>query len=235
MPDTEDVIKKRGLFVCIDGGDGSGKTEQAARMVQRITADISSAVSVSFPDYDSPTGKVIDALLHGTYGDPLAFPPQVMSLYFAADRLARADALKAHLNAGVHVIANRYKAANDGHQGSKIADRAQLLRFFDWGNRLEFDLNGIPKPDINIILSVPVGVSLRLLAERAAKTGKPTDGHEGRAHLEAAQRTYAALAETSPDCVIVDCSTPDGQDILPINEIHERIWAIVRPLFNGQD
>jgi len=56
----------RGAFIVIEGLDKSGKSTQAARLLERIqstTADTNEAVLLKFPDRATAIGKMIDAYL----------------------------------------------------------------------------------------------------------------------------------------------------------------------------
>lgn len=220
-------------LIGIDGPDGSGKKTQTDLLVERTTREIRPATSWELPDYPSWTGKIIRNTLDGMYGDPDALDPYVASMLFAADRLRIAPTIRAALAEGKHGFLNRWKFANDGHQGGKIDDPVARKAFWEWGDRLEFDVNRIPRPVLSIYLCVPIDVSLRLLEARAKESGKPMDGHENRKHLEGAIRSYTQLASTYDDFVLVDCGTPDGQDILPKEVIHEMVWAVVKPLLTA--
>lgn len=225
------TTKPQGKFLVIDGGDGSGKTVQTELLIARIRAEIGTVQDISFPRYDTPTGKKIREYLDGLYGDPATINAKVASILYANDRLAAASELSNWLALGTHVVANRYVAANMGHQGSKIESEAARRAFYEWEEELEYEKNGIPRPDLNVILHVPVSVSLALIAQRAAATGASVDGHENRAHLEAAERTYLEIAASFPGFALVECATPDGQGILSKEEIHERVWAAVQNVF----
>ncbi|MEY4722985.1 MAG: hypothetical protein RLZZ324_498, partial [Candidatus Parcubacteria bacterium] len=146
----------------------------------------------------------------------------------AKDRLATRTALKAWLEHGMHVFANRYVPANQGHQGSKIADPAERATFWAWEDALEYGTNGLPRPAVTVILHVPVDISLQLIERR----GLMKDGHETRAHLELAEKAYLELAQTSPEFTVVECA-PGGnrlEDLLSMDAIHELVWVKVKPL-----
>lgn len=219
-------VDKKGCLIVIDGGDGSGKTVQSELLVERLRKESEDVHTISFPRYETPTGKVVKDYLKGKWGDPTKVPAREASMLYAYDRQAahREGAFDA-LDQGVHMVANRYVASNMGHQGSKLANPDSRKNFFAWNDKLEHEFLGIPRPDINVILHVPPEVSMRLIAER----GEETDGHENLEHLKQAEATYLELARTFPGFVLIECVDDDG-NLRSREDIHELIWPHVERL-----
>jgi dTMP kinase len=212
-----------GKFFGLDGGDCSGKTEQAKLLVERIGRETGRPTgALSYPRYETLTGKVVKAYLDGAFGTPTKLDARQASMLYATDRWASfKEGDFACLKRGEHLVTNRYVTANMGHQGSKIDDPAERAAFFAWADDLEHVFYGIPRPDLNIILHVPAEVSMRLLASR----GNVPDGHENIEHLRRAEATYLELAHTLPNCALIEC-VKDGE-LLSIPEVHELVWAEV--------
>lgn len=219
----------RGKLIVIDGGDATGKTEQTRLLVERMKKEGRPVETVSFPRYDTPTGRVVKAYLDGAYGDPLQVEPQHASMLYAVDRWAalRTGAFDG-LTRGVHLVANRYVASNMGHQGAKFHDAEARMAFFRWNDEMEHDDLDLPRPDLNVILHMPAEVSMRLLAGR----GNVPDGHENLEHLKRAEATYLEIARSYPNCVLVECMRPGAppavEGLLPPEDIHELVWEQVR-------
>lgn len=212
----------RGKFFVIDGGDGSGKTEQSKLLVERLRKEAGPTTTLSFPRYETLTGKVVKAYLDGAYGDPMRVEPQHASMLYAVDRwAAMRDGAFDGLMRGEHVVANRYVASNMGHQGSKFHDAEARMAFFRWNDGVEHGDLDLPRPDLNVILHVPAEVSMRLIAVR----GNAADGHENLAHLKRAEATYLEIARSFPNFALIEC-VKDGE-LLSIPEVHELVWAEV--------
>jgi len=221
---------KNGKLIVIDGMDGSGKTEQTRLLIERMAREGIAVEQISFPRYGKKSCGPVEEYLSGKWGSPEAVGPYRASVFYAVDRWAAfREGDLSPLELGVHMIANRYVASNKGHQGSKIADPAERLAFFQWNDELEHGVFGIPRPDLNVILHVPAEVSLKLLAKR----GRPPDAHENLEHLKAAEATYLEIARTLQGFALIECATPDGKDILPLEDIHEMVWSAVRPLLRA--
>ncbi|HTM67876.1 MAG TPA: thymidylate kinase [Candidatus Binatia bacterium] len=213
-----------GRFLVIDGMDGSGKTEQTRMLVERMKKERLPVETVSFPRYETDSGKVVKAYLNGAFGSPEEVGAKRASVLYAVDRYAASADMRRQLEAGTNLVANRYVASNMGHQGSKERREIERMAFYRWNDELEFGLFAIPRPDLNVILHVPVDVSLSLIEKR----GEAKDLHENRAHLEAAEATYLEIARTFPGFALIEC-VEDGR-LLSIPEVHEKVWAAVAPI-----
>lgn len=223
-----------GVFVVIDGTDGSGKGTQTTRLERRLRAEGRDVVLVDFPRYGTPAAHFVERYLRGEYGALADVDAYRASLFYALDRFDASFEIRAALARGAVVISNRYVSANKGHQMAKIADAAERERFLAWLNDLEYGLLGIPKPDLTILLHVPADVGFALVArkdERAYLSGRMRDIHEDdREHLRAAEAAYLSLLafDRSEHWRRVDC-VEDGR-LLSIEEVEGRVWALVAPL-----
>jgi dTMP kinase len=220
-----------GKFIVIEGTDGSGKGEQTIRLVKRIK-DLGIEIEpFDFPRYTEPSAWFVSQFLNGNFGTIDQVGPKTASLFYALDRYAAAPGLRAAIAAGKVVISNRYVASSLAHQGSKFDDSAARREYFTWNSDLEYGINGIPRPDLNIILHVPAAIAQELVdkkVERQYLGGKKRDLHETDLnHLKKTERVYNELAETFPgEFTIIEC-VENGR-LLSIDEVHEKVWAIAR-------
>ena len=124
---------------------------------------------------------------------------------------------------GKIVVSDRYVTANAGHQGGKIADPIERLKFFKWLNNLEYNIFGIPKPDLNIILHV----SAKVGQTRTLKLSKKKDLHDtDLKHLKDAEKVYLEISQLFPNTRLIECA--EGNKMLTPKEIHNQIWEYVR-------
>jgi dTMP kinase len=215
----------KGKFFVIDGTDGSGKATQTELLIQRMRAEGFPVETISFPRYETPTGKIVKKYLDGGFGTLEQVGPKEASRLYADDRHAAGAELRAWLDGGANVVANRYVASNMGHQGAKIATADERKSFFEWNDRLEYGEFGIPRPDLNVILHVPAEIGQKLVDKR----GTTHDIHEQSLdHLKAAERTYLEIAKMFPGFILIEC-VENGQ-ILSREAIHEKVWQIIKPL-----
>lgn len=208
------------MFIVIEGSDASGKKTQSTKLVEYLKSSGRVAERISFPMYDSPTGKLVTKYLNGEFGPPSTIDPKIASTWYALDRYAFQPALDAILKTNI-VVCDRYVESNMGHQGGKIdgpnkeAERAQ---FFEWLDNLEYETLRLKRPDIGFFLHVPWKTSLRLLEIRGAKK----DGHEAdENHLRMAEESYLQVAELY-GWHKIECCNNSG-DMRSVEEIQQEI------------
>ena len=145
----------QGLFIVIEGSDGSGKGTQFTLISDKLKAQGYDIATYDFPQYDQPSSYFVREYLNGNYGSADELGAYTPSLFFALDRFQAAQSIKRDLAAGKIVLSNRFIGANLAHQGQKINDEAEKTRYYEWLYDLEFNILGIPKPDVNVVLLVP--------------------------------------------------------------------------------
>lgn len=221
-----------GVFIVLEGADGSGKSTQFRLTAERLKAVGHEVEIFKFPQYDEPSSTFVKAYLDGDYGPASEVSPYTASMFYALDRYHASSRIKKALADGKVVVADRYVGSNMAHQGSKFTNLAERRGFFIWEDSLEFELLGIPRPNINIFLRVPVEVSLGLIGDRPSRsyTDKKLDQHEADSeHLRKTIQTYDLLCKLFPkDFAEIDCA-PGGQ-LLGIVQINDQIWEALKPL-----
>ena len=227
------VKKKKqpaGKLIIIDGSDGSGKATQTAMLVETLQTEGYRVEMADFPRYGQKSAALVEEyLINKKYGN---LNPYAASIFYAIDRFDASHEMRKHLDEGKIVISNRYVTANAGHQGGKIADNTERVKFFRWLDNLEYSIFGIPKPDLTLILHVPAEKAQRLAQkkweeQKAHMNGKKTDLHEEDLdHLKSAEKVYLEIAKLFPNTKLVEC-TDDGKLLSP-QQIHNKVWDLVR-------
>jgi len=213
----------------IDGTDGSGKATQTKLLLETLKAEGFDVEMTDFPQYGTKSAGLIEEYLNGKYGQ---VGPQAASIFYAIDRFDASFKIRGWLNAGKIVISNRYVTANAGHQGGKIADDIDRLKFFRWLDNLEYTIFAIPKPDLNIILHLPAEMAQKLVDKKSAgqreyANGKKRDLHEADLkHLKNAEKVYTEIAKLFPNTKLVEC-VRNGKLLSPA-EVHNKVWDLVR-------
>lgn len=151
----------KGKLIVIEGTDCSGKQTQTEKLLANLKNKGYKAISFSFPNYESPTGKIIGESYLGK-NSPSLFKegahnvdPKISSLYYAADRAYNINIIKKYLDAGYIVVLNRYVESNMAFQGGKIKDIKKRNMMYEWLDNLEFVLLELPRPDLVIFLYLP--------------------------------------------------------------------------------
>lgn len=218
----------KGKIIVIEGTDCSGKETQSTLLVKKLNAMGKKAIRISFPRYDTPTGKIVG----GAYlGKPeicesyfkegaVNLDPKIASLYYAADRKYNIDEVIKYVDLGYFVILDRYTTSNLAHQGSKILDRDERFNMFQWIDKLEYWLLGLPKPDMTIFLHVPYKYSTELKKNRSF-----LDEHEkSEEHLKNAEICYLELVGLY-NWKYINCIKDDK--IRTIEDISEEILKLI--------
>lgn len=224
-------MTNKGLFVAIEGGDGSGKGTQALELEKRAQSEGYDVFRVSFPQYDKISSKIASNYLNGKYGAANEVHPELASLPYAIDRYAAKESILGHLaKPNSLVIADRYVASNLAHQGTKIVDNTERYRFYKDLLEIEYDLLKLPKPDINIVLLVPSSLAQQNVDKKAARsyTSQKRDIHEiDASHLDKAKENYEELSRLYPEeFTAIECL--DKNNMRTIKDIHEDIWSYIK-------
>jgi len=223
---------KRGTFIVIDGTDGSGKATQVKILEDRLKKEGREVVVVDFPRYGNPSAFFVEKYLNGQYGTAEEVGSQITSIFYACDRYDAKFEMQQHLAEGKILLANRYVSANMGHQGGKISDKKERQIFLEWLYNLEYNIFGLPKPDINIILHVAPEIGQRLVDQKGHRdyvNGRKRDLHEKDInHLKMAENAYLDIAQNYPDFILIECVKEN--QIMSREEIHQIIWDKVQSL-----
>ena len=112
------MMQKKGAFIVIEGCDGAGTTTQAQRLQARLQ-DAGHRAHVTCEPSKGWIGTQIRERLRGSAPDEAGY--QLLALLFAADRMAHmADEMRELLDAGVHVLCDRYVLSSLVYQGLHV-------------------------------------------------------------------------------------------------------------------
>jgi dTMP kinase len=223
----------RGKLIVIDGTDGSGKTTQIGRLVNRMLNIDKNVVTADFPQYTTKSAGLIEEYLNGKYGSPSEVSPYIASFFYALDRYDASFKIKTQLDQGNIIITDRYVSANMGHQGGKFDTVEKRKAYFKWLDTYEYEVFNIPRPSLTIILHVPIIYTQETLRTRDNKAyienSSKLDIHEQDLdHLRSAEQSYVEMCELFPDFVLIEC-VANGK-LLSIEEIHELVWKQVQKI-----
>ena len=216
-----------GKLIVFEGTDGSGKSTQFDLLTKRLEQEGQGFRRLRFPRYDQESSALIRMYLGGQFGsDPAAVNAYAASTFYAVDRYASyLQDWKQDYEAGTLFLADRYTTSNAVHQGSKMPAE-EREEFFGWLYELEFGKMGLPKPDLVILMDMPIELTRQLMRRREADTNTQADIHEQNlAYLE--QCRQSALAAAAHYGWHVVSGAKDGQ-LRSIEEIHAEVYEIVR-------
>lgn len=203
----------RGLFISLEGIDGSGKSTQAAMLTERLRKQGVTVRQTREPG-GSEGAEAIRALL--VEGDPARWSPETEILLFTA---ARRDHLERvilpALERGEIVVCDRFADSTRVYQG---AARADLRKTVDALHELMI----ATEPDLTLIVDMDPHTALSRGLARSSGEDRFED--MGAAFQERLAEGFRALAHSAPDrCSLVDgTGTPE--------QVAARIWQAVEPV-----
>jgi dTMP kinase len=203
----------RGRFITFEGGEGSGKTTQAAALAQRLRAMGIGVVLTREPG-GSPGAEIIRHVLLS--GAAKALGPDAEAILFAA---ARDDhvvtTIEPALARGRWVVSDRFVDSTMVYQGALGHVDPLLL------GGLRRVTIGKLKPDLTFILDLPAEVGLERASARRGAEGADRFEAESLDFHEKLREAYLHLAASEPDrCVLIDAR--EGQ-----TAVATRIWDTV--------
>lgn len=233
-----------GKFIVFEGIDGSGKSTQLKLLAERLRNLGFDVAAIDFPQYGQKSAGMVEEYLTGKYGKSLDVGPYRASIFYACDRYDASFKIRKWIKEGKIVVCDRYFASNAGHQGGKIKNKEERLKFIKWLYDLEFNIFEIPKPDINFILKVPPQVARDMVAKitdpqkkekkKIYLQNKKRDIHEKDiSHLINAEISYMRLADQFPgDFKVIDC-TKNGILSSP-QVIHDQVFSEIKDLLHSE-
>lgn len=188
----------RGLFITLEGGEGTGKSTQARRLAAHLRALGRQVVETREPG-GSPGAEAVRHVLLSGAAEP--FGPAAEALLFAAARADHVDmVIRPALAAGTDVVCDRFVDSTRVYQGAVGQVPEALL------DALDVQAAGATLPDLTLVLDVPPELGL---ARAAARGNGAVDRFEkeGPDYHAAVRRAFLERAAADPArCVVVDAA-----------------------------
>jgi dTMP kinase len=204
---------RRGKFITFEGGEGTGKSTQAATLAHQLDA-LGVGVTLTREPGGSPGAEIMRHVILSGAAKP--FAPEADAMLFAA---AREDHIRCTispaLDAGKWVICDRFVDSTRVYQGVLGDVDQRLIR------ALERVSVGDLVPDLTIILDVPVAIGLKRAAgRRRGKTPDRFEAEEFEFHQKL-RKAYLGLAKAEPKrFIVIDASAQK-------KTVAKRIWEAV--------
>ena len=190
------MVRQRGRFVTLEGGEGAGKSTLARALVAALAAAGQPALRTREPG-GSPGAEAIRRLMLGRDGwDPLA----EALLVTAARREHLVRTVRPALEAGIWVVSDRFADSTLAYQGI-----AQGLGEAPCRALAGLALEGL-RPDLTLVLDVDPGLG----TARAVGRGDANrfDAREAAFHARI-RRAFLDIATAEPDrCAVLDAGRP---------------------------
>ena len=204
----------RGKFISFEGGEGSGKSTQIKLLAERLAAAKLRAIVTREPG-GSPGAEIMRHLVLSGMGKLLG--PDAETLLFAA---ARDDhvrtVIQPALSQGTWVLCDRFSDSTRAYQG-RLGNVAPGVL-----NAMQRVTIGDLKPDLTIVLDVPVEIGLKRAAVRRGAGAPDRFESEDIKFHQDLRDAYRQIAAEDPDrCVLID-ATPQPEIVAT------HVWTALR-------
>jgi dTMP kinase len=187
----------RGKFITFEGGEGTGKSTQAAMLALRLEA-VGIDVQLTREPGGSPGAEIIRHVLLSGAAKPLGADAEAMLFAAARDDHVQCTILPA-LEAGKWVISDRFADSTRVYQGSLGQVDERLIK------SLERVSIGDLLPDLTIMLDIPVEIGLERVRVRRGDAAPDRFEAEDVAFHQKLREAYLAIAAAEPErCVVID-------------------------------
>jgi dTMP kinase len=193
--DRSSGASARGRFIAFEGGEGSGKSTQAARLARSLDALLTR----------EPGGTAVGSQLRDLLLDPgtVGLVARAEALLMAADRAQHVEQVVGPaLAAGRHVVTDRFAGSSVAYQGyGRGLAPDELLRLSQWA------CDGV-WPDLVVLLDVDPDVA----ATRLARERDRFEREDAAFHRRIADG-FRAMAEADPGLWVVVDGARGEQDV----------------------
>jgi dTMP kinase len=210
-------VSGRGRFISFEGGEGAGKSTQIKALAERLSAAGLRTLVTREPG-GSPGAEIMRHLVLSGMGKLLG--PDAETLLFAA---ARDDHVRTKIEPalanGTWVLCDRFSDSTRAYQGSLGQVAPAVL------NAMQRVTIGDLKPDMTLILDVPVEIGMKRAAIRRG-TGAPDrfESEDLKFHQDLLE-AYRQIAAVDPQrCVLIDANADPAT-------VAARVWAALRERF----
>lgn len=183
------VYAEAGLFVCLEGGEGAGKSTQARLLRDWLTV-AGHDVVLTFEPGDTAVGQKIRGIVLDPETGHLA--PETEALLYAADKSEHLDKVVCPaLAEGKVVITDRYVDSTLAYQGAgRAVDRTALEQVARWAT-------GDLRPHLTVLLDMDPALGMARFEGRDRIEEEPLEFHQR------VREEFLGLAEADPGHYLV--------------------------------
>ena len=221
MADAAVKRSGRGRFISFEGGEGAGKSTHIKLLAERL-ADANVRTIVTREPGGSPGAEIIRHLVLSGMGKLLG--AEAETLLFAAARDDHVHTvIEPALKQGIWVLCDRFSDSTRVYQGILGQVSPTIV------SAMQRVTIGDLKPDLTLILDVPVEVGLQRAAKRRGTGTADRFEAEGIKFHQELREAYRRIAAAEPQrCLLIDASAEP--DIVAAN-----IWSALRDRFLASD
>lgn len=205
----------KGCFITFEGPEGSGKSTQTRKLIDRLEKAGREVVFTREPG-GTPTGEILREIIQHNQSEEPLNPATELLLFSASRAQLVANVIAPALARGACVVSDRFADSTTAYQGYGRGFPIEQVLAIN-----QFAMRGAV-PDLTILLDIPVDESMaRLIKEHASYDKLDTIEREAREFHQRVRDGYHELAANEPNRVeVVDgCHEP--------NHIADMIWRLV--------
>jgi dTMP kinase len=189
----------RGRFVSFEGGEGAGKSTQAARLAEALGARGLAVVETREPGGSPKAEAIREVVLSGRAKPYGAFAEAVLFSAARADHLR--TTIRPALARGAWVVCDRFADSTRAYQGALGNLDPPLVR------ALEEVVVEDTWPDLTLLLDLPAERGLARARRRSAEGDRFED--ETLDYHRSLRRAFLDIAEAAPErIVVIDADRP---------------------------
>ena len=188
----------RGKFITIEGTEGVGKTTNI-EFIQTWLEEKNLPFACTREPGGTPLAEQIRGLLLAPREEVVSNTAELL-LMFAGRAQHLHQVIEPVLTEGAWILCDRFTDATYAYQGAGRNMRTDLIA------ELEVLVQGSLRPDLTLILDIPVELGLKRATERSEPDRFEREQVE---FFERVRQGYLAIAAADPDrCVVIDASLP---------------------------
>ncbi len=216
----------RGKFITFEGGEGAGKSTQAATLAERLRRTGLSVLQTREPGGTPRAEAIREVLLSGK---AKRFGPLAEAVLFYAARESHLElAIRPALEQGTWVVSDRFSDSTRAYQGAAGGLPRSIVDVLDAA------VVGSTRPDLTIIFDLPPELGLQRVARR---NPQGADGERSASDLDRFESMtiafhrdlrdeFLTIAKAEPQrCVVVDAS-------LSMQMVADEVWSAIRKRFD---
>ena len=210
-----------GIFLTLEGGEGCGKSTQLERTAAALRAASGREVVTARSPGGTAVAERIRAILKTREPGEDLLPETELMLFGACHAQMCEHMIRPVLERGGIVISDRFTDSTLVYQGCARRIDSETVRRVN-----EFVCRGV-RPDLVLVLDVPVELGLRRTAERSGIAATQDDrfDSESTAFHEAVRNGFLELARREPGRFAVIDASPVPEQVTEsiLEAIHERL------------
>ena len=214
---------KKGRFITLEGGDGTGKSTQVKLLAESLSKSGIDVITTREPGGTPQAERIRDLLLQRDSG---SFDPMTEALLlFAARREHLVTKIFPALEQGKWVISDRFADSSRAFQGYGMGLDMSVIE------KLYTLVAGDFAPDLTLIFDIDPVTGLARSGRKKETTQNTTESTEDRyermglAFHEKLRNGFLEIARKFPDrCVLIDAAAS-------VDEVHARILSVIAGRF----